>query len=136
MPNKKVKETDMREIKFRAWDKGTKKWLNINSLLLDSLGKVIGYAKDAHHDFQTISIIELIQYTGLKDKNGKEIYEGDILREDEFISEVRFINGSFLLWCENVSEGWAKEYIPIYGGTDKQEIIGNILENPKLLKMH
>jgi uncharacterized phage protein (TIGR01671 family) len=78
----------------------------------------------------------LMQYTGLKDKNGKEIYEGDLLRcvfddedEDNTPSEVVFARGAFFI-------GYEPNMICLTVGeceADELEVIGNIYENPELL---
>lgn len=121
----------MREIKFRAWHKEEKIMGEV--LGIDILHKEIFFSNgDVDcYGFSDFKYIELMQYTGLKDKNNKEIYEGDIitlhnskykvifniegarfvLRNDEFELEITFINHN----------------------NERMEIVGNIYENPELL---
>jgi len=116
----------MREIRFRAWKKEDKKWLDRDELCISVLnGKLLGWQADYEFDIQ--------QYTGLKDKNGKEIYEGDIFIEDTFddeakklISTVIFKEGMF---TDNAGDEPLYEIL-----MNEIEIIGNIHENPELLK--
>ena len=122
----------MREIKFRVWHKGKK---IINEVFgIDILHKEIFFS-NGDVDYCEISdfkYIELMEYTGLKDKNNKEIYEGDIvtlhngkykvifnskearfvLRDDEFEMNIPFTNNN----------------------NKRMEVVGNIYENPELIK--
>ena len=119
----------MREIKFRAWHKGKK--IIGNVLGIDILHKEIFFSNEnvdcyEHVDFKNI---ELMQYTGLKDKNNKEIYEGDIVFESsgkEYFKVV-FEDGSFRLESEEYSL-LLKNYVHIC------EVVGNIYENSELIK--
>lgn len=154
-----------REIKFRVWILTKKEewtgadnfdtfdWDNrmrfvsyMNIPLNNHSGKDISchkicendnYANEWHAVGEKYNEAILMQYTGLKDKNGKEIFEGDICvldyslydeyeDEDEFGNEkfkfvVEFEDGSFWNWCEDLT-------------SDRCEVIGNIYENPNLLK--
>lgn len=115
----------MREIKFRAWNPLTKKFdYSGQSLQLNYKGIWFGSFAANLTDY-------LQQYTGLKDKNGKEIYEGDIaLLHGYYRIDVRFKNGMFLLDAPT-NHGDVEEIL--YNRLDTCEIIGNIYETPELL---
>lgn len=123
----------MREIKFRAWHKEKK---IIGEVLgIDILHKEIFFSNEdvdcyEHVDFKNI---ELMQYTGLKDKNGKEIYEGDILFESfgEKYYKVVFENGSFRAEFEGDFEEYSFDLIDVVA--QGYEVVGNIYQNPELL---
>lgn len=132
----------MREIKFRAWDKDLEEWIPEESIIINK-GKPIAIMNQTDLPIQEAlnkkgKLInpnwELMQFTGLKDKNDKEIYEGDIIefKKDGCTQEqgcgeickdfVIFSDGKFSI------NGWswheAKWYI----------VIGNIYENPELME--
>ena len=120
----------MREIKFRAWDKATKKmWYSSTN---GGYGSLIPFFETVEAAIEDDSAI-LMQYTGLKDKNGKEIYEGDIVKikdlcdndVDAFVGYVSYDNASFYINQQGVSHYRWIDYVV--------EIIGNIYENPELL---
>lgn len=121
----------MRKIKFRAWDKGDKVMLHSHTEMFDDM---IGF-RFGHFsvDTDTMDDIVLMQYTGLQDKNGVEIYEGDIFkaRWPDVIAVVEWDaeNARFLGWTLE------RERKIVYVGREPAvEVIGNLYENPDLVK--
>ena len=121
----------MKEIRFRAFVKNLKRMVPVEMIdftfqtvvvdLTDGNGDVSEYGFDE---------IELIQFTGLKDKNGKEIYEGDICLDSKgALMVVVYENGCFYLEYQrtDIGMGYLFREIPFI------RVIGNFLEHPELL---
>lgn len=112
----------MREIKFRFW--------SVENVMLDdhegwSEGIGINYALHCSGEYG----YKIMQYTGLKDKNGKDIFEGDVLSKDPFLKVV-YENGGFC-FANDLASGSDRISQDRVG---RLEIIGNIYESPELLK--
>lgn len=121
----------MREIKFRVWNVKAKKW--IDNVCLSTCNGVL----DPNHQGFDEEII-IMQYTGLKDKNGKEIYEGDIV-EWKYLktwhkNEVRWVGGGFVVTTSGFKDDLNEPQDLLLVSILSCEIIGNIYENPELLK--
>ena len=114
-----------RKLKFRAWDKISRMWLKSFNVNLLNIGD--------------LSNVEIMQYTWLKDKNGKEIYEGDILKYN-FPYDGRLKHISPVTYLETQASFGLKDIygneIPLYRITANNyfEVVGNIYENPELLE--
>ena len=137
----------MREIKFRAWHKEKKKIILISSLHFYDDGKTnYGYKETPNVPNVNVTISEdeavLMEFTGLQDENGVDIYEGDIInlsyeyfdghfRDNEIVGKVYFEDSSFRMSYKKYDEirEWRIDEPEILS----IEVIGNIYENPELL---
>lgn len=117
-----------REIKFRAWDKERK--VMENCISINPF-----FVSDCDRRTWKHNEVELMQYTGLKDKNGKEIYEGDICncREYECFGKVEWNNEEAGFYFCVVLEGGGFEEEHLYDYADELEVIGNVFEDGDLL---
>lgn len=130
----------MREIKFRVFDKQLKTMHIVGEIQHDSLiiknNQVIYYNLQNGESSEEFSDYVLMQFTGLEDKSGKKIYEGDILGAyDE--------KPLYVKWSEEHAAFVFVDYFDPFGTTilttddisyEAFEIIGNIYENPELLE--
>lgn len=109
----------MRELRFRAWN-----------------GKKMIYEHSASGGFDALTSADILkqfenvmQFTGLRDKNGKEIFEGDLVQggiDKRIITEVIFSNGAFAF-------DFGRSYLHQFHPADI-EVLGNIYSNPELLE--
>ena len=127
-----------RPIKFRAWDKHEKR------MLYRGIFDRNWYATPANdeggcHCVREITPndaprLDLMQFTGLTDKHGKEIYEGDWLSWDEDVYEVRYLRGEWVLFHTSDDDYDRPSLASIIKPSgDNVEILGNIYEHPHLL---
>lgn len=128
----------MREIKFRAWDTVEKRYYapvceayrgRLHELLLSLAGDLSAWEMSGLNHQSTFKPPDryvLEQFTGLKDRNGREIYDGDIVKgeEGEYSGEVWEI-----AWEQDRAAWSIDENL-----SDGVEVIGNVHENPELLK--
>lgn len=132
--------------KFRAWDKFDKEMLDVHGINYDADGvwtKEV-FDEEDNGDFIYFSDIELLQSTGLLDKNGKEIYEGDIVKIDDHPLQVSTSKISGVPIGVNINGNYVVEYstedMAYFIGNWKtrevirhSEVIGNKFEHPHLL---
>ena len=126
----------MRTIKFRFWNKLARRFQPAGKYAIDGEGKLVSYDYEAGAYDDPIDLSDSIivpqQYTGLKDRNGKEIYEGDILKYEVLGATIYYevfwdeANGAWKNTKEN--GGNVGSWFDLY------EVVGNMFENSELLK--
>ena len=123
----------MREIKFRVWDTENKEMLRVQELDFEDTfyGGRLSIRTEQYNDYFDIEDMILMQYTGLHDKNGKEIYEGDIVKSffvdtDEAGNEIY----KYYIIEDKYDEVLCEYNIDKFMNL---EVIGNIYDNKELL---
>ena len=109
-----------RTVKFRAWDKDGKEMFEVGQLWFPVGRDIIVCGRGG---CLTGRDLVLMQYTGLADKNGKEIYEGDVIREGSEIGGVEYFRTRFIV-----------RGVTNWPPSEQSEVIGNIYENPDPLR--
>jgi uncharacterized phage protein (TIGR01671 family) len=133
----------MKDIKFRAWHREYKKMLTVYVLHQGTYSEGFvkncqGYVPPNDQYYFKFDDVEWMQYTGLKDKNGKEIYTGDIIE----MIRIKDKKNSFVYFVGQVTDhGFAgitidakNDYMDFECKDYSYEVIGNIYENQVLLK--
>ncbi len=121
--------------KFRAWDKWRDRMSVVDRIYIDTKG--VRLYDDFGEYWRDFNDIELMQSTGLKDKNGKEIFEKDILDYNgrKVIVKWHGSYASFIYEFVDELQNRTTEWKPLYLSYYHFEIIGNSLENPELLEV-
>ncbi|MED4545078.1 YopX family protein [Lysinibacillus sphaericus] len=139
----------MRETKYRAWDKKLKEMFPVHELVFNRFDGAPTTIKGYTHDEKDVWNVhgghfmkyanapryELLEYTGLKDKNGSEVYEMHVVKveipvvsvNEDFIGKVKMYEGRW--WVDNGNDA-----IPLWSETNEITVLGNIYENPELLE--
>lgn len=131
----------MREIKFRFWDKEENEWLVDSEDETSIYDFAFRHGMNWDHIDSPLERVVVMQYTGFKDRNGKEIYEGDILASVKY--NTNELSGSSLRWevyynedrlsfyQRDLDEGLNEPFWEFNLGSKQHVIIGNIYEYPE-----
>lgn len=130
--------------KFRAWDKKYKKMMKVNQIDFEKKAVWLEADNGDHENRHTLTRefkdVILMQSTGLKDKNGVEIFEGDIVqyRDGEYSYLGIVKRDCYQFFIDGIEPDDNYDFIDVsntFDGTSSLEILGNIHENPELLEV-
>lgn len=130
--------------KFKAWHKSMQRMSEVLAISFERQKVKIRHLRGTTHMTVPFNDVELMQSTGLLDKNGKEIFESDIVKttiffgradesggfyeyEKELIGIVKQLEGAWVIDTE-------KGAVYLWSDINENEVLGNIWENPKLLE--
>ena len=119
--------------RFRAWLKNDKEMIDVDEIhwdrgVLDFIGDGITFMRKADE-------IELMQSTGLKDKNGQDIFAGDVVRVLDSLYTVFYDNERASYRLKPHDERWTVDYMSNFSHGGNFEVAGNIYENTELLEV-
>lgn len=118
----------MREILFRGKSLRTEKWIQGYLFRCWERAYIAWGMVNDNADMKEVDPETVCQYTGLTDKNGRKIFEGDIINDIDYgIMKCIYLHGSFVWYKEDGFRIECMKYVPVI------EVIGNIFDNPELI---
>lgn len=120
--------------RYRAWDKEFKEMVQVDALVFEEQIIKATY-KNGNVVKEDLKNYVLMQSTGLTDKNGKEIFEGDVLRVNDWLEVVSFSEEKAMFVSKEISFSETPLYDLFNTDIFEVEIIGNIYENPELAEV-